>query len=309
MPVMLRPQRGPQEMFLSTPADIAIYGGAAGGGKTYALLLEVLRHINNPAFGAVIFRRQATQIMAEGGLFDNAVTMYSALGAKVKQSPMPMIVFPGGAKVSFRHLQLERDVYAWQGSQIALLAFDELTHFSEAQFFYMLSRNRSTCGVRPYVRATCNPDVDSWVASFISWWIDQGTGYAIPGRSGVLRYFFRSEGDIAWGSSVDDLAEKFAGQPEFKPTLVKSVTFIASSVHDNKALLSADPGYLANLYGLSLVEKERLLKGNWKIRPAAGLYFRREQTRMSRPRPTQSNQKKRANLRMLGIGNSICVIK
>ena len=64
----LGPQQGPQEIFLSTPADIAIYGGAAGGGKTYALLLESLRHIKNPGFGAVIFRRQSIQITQEGGL-------------------------------------------------------------------------------------------------------------------------------------------------------------------------------------------------------------------------------------------------
>ena len=49
----------------------------------------------------------------------------------------------------------------------ALICFDELTHFTAHQFFYMVSRNRSTCGVRPYIRATCNPDADSWVADFL----------------------------------------------------------------------------------------------------------------------------------------------
>ena len=54
--IILRPQKGPQEMFLTTPADIAIYGGAAGGGKTYGLLLEPLRHINKAGYGATIVR-------------------------------------------------------------------------------------------------------------------------------------------------------------------------------------------------------------------------------------------------------------
>ena len=125
--------------------------------------------------------------------------------------------------------------------------FDELTHFSEAQFFYMLSRNRSTCGVKPYVRATCNPDTDSWVADFIEWWINQETGYAIPERLGVLRYFYRIEGELIWGESIEELTEKCTGVEGFSPDLCKSVTFIASSVYDNEALLRIDPGYLANL--------------------------------------------------------------
>jgi hypothetical protein len=75
-------------------------------------------------------------------------------------------------------------VYDWQGAQIPLICFDELTHFRAHQFFYMVSRNRSTCGVRPYIRATCNPDADSWVANFLAWWIDPETGFPIPERAG-----------------------------------------------------------------------------------------------------------------------------
>ena len=140
----------------------------------------------------------------------------------------------------------------------------------------MMSRNRSTCGVRPYIRATCNPDSDSWVARFIAWWIDQDTGYAIQERSGKLRYFIRLDGEIHWADSPAELADKFKVQPE----LCKSATFICSSIYDNKVLLAADPGYLATLNALSTVEKERLLSGNWKIRPAAGLYFKRDMFRV-----------------------------
>lgn len=71
--------------------------------------------------------------------------------------------------------------------RICFIGFDELTHFSEAQFWYMLSRNRSMSGVRPYVRATTNPDADSWVAKLIDWWIDDVSGYPIPERGGVVR--------------------------------------------------------------------------------------------------------------------------
>ena len=185
-------------------------------------------------------------------------------------------MFPSGAKVSFNHLQLERDIYNWQGAQIAMIAFDELTHFTEKQFVYMLSRNRSTCGVKPYIRATTNPDADSWVAEFLSWWIDQETGYPIVERSGVIRYFYRLDGSFLWGDTVQELVDKYSADP----ALCKSVTFIASSIYDNRILLEANPEYLANLNGLDIVEKERLLKGNWKIRPSAGLYFKRENIRI-----------------------------
>ena len=280
--MLLKPQIGPQEKFLSTQADIAVYGGAAGGGKTYALLLEPLRHMNVDGYSATIFRRNVTQITIDGGLLDESMSIYGFIkNAVYKASPKPHWTFNGKAKVSFMHIDGDKDLPKWQGSQICFLGFDELTHFGENQFFYMLSRNRSVCGVKPYVRATCNPDVDSWVAKFIGWWINPETGYPIMERSGVQRYFCRVDGEIKWADDKEELVEEFG----IESSLCKSVTFIASSVYDNKILLEHDPNYLANLHGLSLVERERLLNGNWKIRPAAGLYFKAEQTRIVKSIP------------------------
>ncbi len=270
---VLRPQAGPQEMFLSTSADIAFYGGAAGGGKTYSLLLEMLRNVGNPDFNAVIFRRNSSQVFNEGGLWDNAIQMYTPLGVEGVKTPYPTIRFPSGAKIRFSHLQYDKDVHSWQGGQICLLAFDEICHFSSAQFFYMLSRNRSTCGVKPYCRATCNPDADSWVAQFIQWYWDAETGYPIPERSGVIRYFVRVGENLIWG---DSKVEILRSHPEVQREWIKSFTFIASKLTDNKILMQQDPGYLGNLMAQSEVERERLLNGNWKIRPAAGKYFKRD---------------------------------
>lgn len=273
----LRPQEGPQMQFLSSPADIVIYGGAAGGGKTWGMLMDPLRHIHNPNFGAVYFRRNTTQIKNEGGLWDESMGLYLPLGAAPREHTMDWR-FPSGANVGFAHLEYDKTVANYQGSQIPAIYFDELTHFTEKQFFYMLSRNRSMCGVRPYVRATCNPDADSWVARFIAWWIDCETGLAIPERSGVIRYFVRVGDAIHWASRPQDLAEY--RMPDEHGNMVpippKSVTFISAKLTDNKALLRSNPDYMANLMALSRVDRERLLGGNWKIRPAAGLYFQRE---------------------------------
>lgn len=416
---VLKPQKGAQEKFLSTPADIAVYGGAAGGGKTYALLLELLRNVENKDFNAVVFRRNSSQIFNTGGLWDNAITMYTPLGGVGVKTPHPMIKFPSGAYIRFAHLQYDKDKNAWQGGQIALLCcevstpvlmvdgtykkisdievgdkvrtlqgvrmvtkvglpqtkpcvramledgtsqlqstnhkvlttrgwksyedgkkflvfvnggqikatyrhpytdeicvsdlgvavqrvvfeevgellvrditieadnhyitecglvnkncFDEVTHFTSAQFWYMLSRNRSVCGIKPYVRATCNPDADSWLASFMQWWWDPETGYPIPERSGVIRYFARYDDKTYWGDTREELLES---HPELKVEMIKSFTFISAKLTDNKILMETDPGYLGNLLSQNEIDKERLLYGNWKIRPAVGMYFKRHQ--------------------------------
>lgn len=235
--------------------------------------------MDNSGFGAVLFRKNSTQIMNQGGLWDASQEIYRLFpGAHPKKTPAPTWIFPSGAKVNFRHLENDDSVHKWQGTEICLLEFDELTHFSEYQFFYMLSRNRSTCGIKPYVRASCNPDADSWVAKFIDWWIDPNTGYAIPERSGVLRYMGRINEKIYWGDSPEEVVEVSAEEdPDAKLDIgdIKSVTFILSTIEDNQVLLKSDPGYMANLKALSQVERERLLRGNWKIKSARGLYFPR----------------------------------
>lgn len=277
----IKPQRGPQTIFLASAADIAIYGGSAGGGKTWALLLEDLRHIHNPGFGSVTFRRSTVQIRNEGGLWDESANLYPLVGADPKEHVLTW-KFPSGATASFAHLEHDKTRFNWQGSQIPLIKFDELTHFTPTQFWYMVSRNRSMCGVRPYIRATCNPDADSWVAVLIAWWIDQDTGLPIPERSGVLRWFVRVGEDLKWADSPAELAQytMLNDAGERVPIPPKSLTFIPAKLTDNKALMAADPGYMASLLALPLVERERLLGGNWKIRPAAGLYFQRSWCRV-----------------------------
>ena len=180
----------------------------------------------------------------------------------------------------------------YQGAEICLIEFDEVCHFTEGQFWYMLSRNRSTCGVKPYVRATCNPDPDSFVAKLISWWWDPKTGYAIPERSGKIRYFARVNEELVWGDTREEILKQPGVMETYEATkhefesqgirygldnFILSFTFIASSIYDNKELLKQNPMYLTNLQALGLVERERLLKGNWLIRPAAGLMFKRSQ--------------------------------
>lgn len=253
------------------------------------------------------------------------------IGAKPKKTPPKTFTFPSGAKVVFAHLERYNDALSYQGSQIPMIGFDELTHFDEDVFWYMFSRNRSDSGVPGYIRATTNPDPDSWVKQFIQWWIGKD-GLAIPERSGKIRWFIRINGQVHWGDSrMDMLRYQFNGPitavdkthaleaelfirdendsskqiiitPGVEGTLYvatqtkqfyqwengeyrelmppKSVTFICSTLQDNAILMRDDPSYLANLKALPLVEQERLLGGNWEIRPAAGLYFPRDKAKL-----------------------------
>ena len=265
------PQQGPQSDFLASEADIAIYGGAAGGGKSFGLLLDPLRHHDNGDFGGVIFRKTSVQVRNEGGLWDESMNLYSLFNAKPRESVLNWR-FPSGMSISFANLELEKDVLNYQGSQIPWQGFDELTHFSEAQFFYMISRNRSASGVKPCIRATCNPDPDSWVRKFIDWWIGPD-GYAIKERSGVLRYFIRINDTITWANSAEELKKQYGSGPEIQP---KSVTFIPSKLEDNRILMEKDPAYLGNLLALNRVDRARLKDGNWNVRATAGMMFQRQ---------------------------------
>jgi predicted phage terminase large subunit-like protein len=280
--ITIRPQKGPQEAFLSSPADIAIYGGAAGGGKTFGLLLDPLRYISNPKFGGCTFRRTVPEIIKEGGLWDEANNLYPLLGAKSNQQKLDWR-FPVGARFSFSHMQYEKDRFRWQGAQLAYIGWDELTHFTWKQWNYMFSRNRTTCGVKPCQRATCNPDPDHWLRKVIAWWINEETGFPIRERSGKLRYFVLVEDELIWADRPGPLRKKYKREP-------KSLTFIPAKVTDNKILLEKNPEYLSNLDALDKVQRARLKDGNWNIRYAAGMLFKRNWFEIVEASPAQAKR-------------------
>lgn len=263
------PQEGPQKAFIETGADIAIFGGQAGGGKTWALLWETIRNLDVPGFGAVIFRRDYTQIRAEGGLWDMSLELYYRWHGIPRENHLDWR-FPSGAKIRFAHMQHENDRFSWDGSQVPLICFDQLESFTWKQFIYMLSRNRSMCGIEPYIRATCNPNPDHFLRDFLRWWIDEDTGLAIKERAGIVRWFVNINNEVHWDDTPEAIRARFGEACE-----PKSCTFIPSSIYDNRILLERNPGYIANLKALSLIDRERLLEGNWNVRETAGMFFQR----------------------------------
>ncbi len=267
--VQIAPQDGPQWAFAACDADIVVYGGAAGSGKSTSLLLEPFRFEQHPRYRAVIFRRTTPQLTNPGGLFDQARELYQ--GRASSRQNFLDFTFPSGGRFKLAHLEHEKNVEDYQGAAADYFGFDELTQFTERMFWYIaLSRARSTSGIRPYIRTTCNPDPDSWVRNLIDWYIDE-EGYAIDERSGVVRWFYRVDDEMLWYDSEE---EARADNPDFEHR-PKSFTFIKARLEDNPALDLVDPDYRAGLEALPLVEKEQLLHGNWNIRRTAGLIFDR----------------------------------
>lgn len=295
----ISPQPGFQQKFAQCSSDILIGGGRAGVGKSWSLLTEPLYHYMNPEFGAVYFRRTTPEISAEGALWDEANKLYGSTvggtGSDYNHTwKFPHPQFPthpkiSGAKIRFTHLEYEKDAQRHKGAQYPLINFDELTSFSRSQFWFLLSRNRSMCGVEPYLRATTNPQSDGWVKSLLGWWLypddhdeEHLQGYPIPEREGVERFLFKEGDTILWGDTREDLKHRvldvYGGS---LPTevevdrLIKSMTFLGGDIMDNKELLRTNPTYLANLQ--SLPEEERVLQflGCWKYLPGRDQLFDR----------------------------------
>ena len=287
---LICPQPGFQTSFLSSRADIVIGGGAAGAGKSYALLMEPLRHAGNPGFRAAIFRRTTVQVKNSGGLWDTSKEIYLKLRNDSGQQPSPTEAppkwkFPSGATLLFSHLEHEQTKYDWDGAQIAFLGFDELIHFTPGQFWYLVGRNRSACGVRPYIRATTNPQTSGWVKRLISWWIypddhqaEHLRGMPIPERAGVVRYLARWSEASYWGESPADAMAQLPeeGRAAYRVALVKSVTFIPGTLDDNLELTEKDPGYEGNLLSQDKKHGGRLRRGCWYDAEGENELFRYE---------------------------------
>jgi predicted phage terminase large subunit-like protein len=278
-PREFRPQAGAQSRFLACPADIALYGGGAGAGKSFGMLLDAARHHAVPGFEALFLRRTTPELRGGGGLWSESHSIYPYLGATPNESRLEWY-FRGGARIAMSHLEREHSVHQHQSKQYAAIYFDELTHFLRSQFWYMLSRNRSVCGVRPYIRSACNATPKSFVRTELVDWYVGADGYADPERAGAVRWFARDGDELVWGTSPGEVAAKVPG------ALPKSFAFIPATLDDNAILCRDDPSYRANLMLLPRVERERLLRANWNVEAQAGDYFKRSWFRVVDAPPT-----------------------
>ena len=247
-----------QHAFLTSTADIVLLGGAAGGGKSHAILLDPLRHCQGPhanqLFRGAMFRKTYPQLTQAGGLLDSSRQLYSPMGAVFNQTRSEW-TFPCGAKISLSTLQYERDIEEYLGAQFDWVAIDEAAAFTQKNVLFLWGRCRSKSGVRPTLRMTCNPDHDSFLYRLVHWWLDPETGYPDASKSGVIRHFVTQDEELLWTDEpVFD---------EFGAKVSTSFTFIPSKLTDNTHLMKSDPQYRQRLMSLPTQERERFLEGCW----------------------------------------------
>lgn len=258
-----QPWAGPQTRFLSLTCFEAGYGGAAGSGKSDAILIDAVRYVGRgygANYHALLLRRTYPEL--EKSLIKRSKQLYPRLGGKYNKVDH-VWTFPGGEIVEFGHAQHEDDVHQYQGAAFQYVAFDELTSFTEYQYLYLFSRCRSSIGIKCRIRSTCNPGGEghAWVFARFAPWLDTRPEYdgvrAKPGE--VLRILRKGD--------TERLVEKDTPG-------AKGRTFVPATLKDNPSL-HADGEYEAGLQQLDRVTRAQLLDGDWLIKPAAGLYFKR----------------------------------
>jgi len=230
--VIFKPNDGPQTDFLAASETDVLYGGAAGGGKSYAMLVDPLRYAHRGAHRALILRRSMPELRE---LIDKSRELYPKAfpGCKYKEVEK-LWNFPSGAKIEFGFLERDADVYRYQGQAYSWIGFDEITHqATEFSWNYLASRLRTTDPeIIPYMRCTANP------GGVGAHWVKK-------------RYITPSPPN-----------ESFKGEDGL------SRKFIPARLEDNP-YLAHDGRYEQMLKALPPTQRRQLLEGDWEVAEGA----------------------------------------
>jgi len=229
--VAFRANPGPQTEFLAAPEKDVLYGGAAGGGKSYAMLVDPLRYAHRAEHRALILRRSMPELRE---LIDKSRELYPKAFKGCKFREVDKIwKFPSGASVQFSFLEKDSDVYRFQGQAYSWIGFDEITHLpTEFAWNYLASRLRTTDPeIQTYMRCTANPGGSG------AHWVKK-------------RYI-----------EPAPVNESFVGSDEV------TRKFIPALLDDNPYL--ADTDYRKMLASLPPIQRKQLLEGNWDINEGA----------------------------------------
>ena len=230
--VIFRPNDGPQTDFLAASETDVLYGGAAGGGKSYAMLVDPLRFAHRAAHRALILRRSMPELRE---LIDKSRELYPKAfpGCKYKEVEK-LWNFPSGAKIEFGFLERDADVYRYQGQAYSWIGFDEITHqATEFSWNYLASRLRTTDPeIIPYMRCTANPG---------------GVG-----AHWVKKRYIDPSPPYESFKGVDGLSRKF----------------IPARLDDNPYLAN-DGRYEQMLKALPPTQRRQLLEGDWEVAEGA----------------------------------------
>ncbi len=284
-----------QELFMHSKADVTIFGGAAGSGKSEIGVIDFLKHTDIPGFVGLITRRTIPQLKGPGGMHSKCKHYFNKVyGANgyIWREKDGKFIFPSGAEIFLKHYQTEADFINYQGVEANHFLIDEGTQFTQPMVSYIMSRMRGPkCpSVLPHLKITCNPDVDHFLRKWVDWYL-LPNGRPNVDKDGILRYFGMSKGEYVFGNTLEDVM-RATGNDD--PEKVLTYTFISANVYDNPVVMEVNPKYVAWLEGLPTVERERLLHGNWNSREGAAGFFDRDWVEMVNMPPMKTLKRVRA---------------
>ena len=220
-----------QEQFINSEAFETLFGGAAGGGKSYGQLVDALLYaLKYPKSKQIIFRRTFPDL--EKSLIRVSLEFYPREVASYNSSKH-IWTFKNGSIIDFGYIDSENDVYQYQSAEYDIIRFDELTHFTKYMYTYMISRCRGANPYPKHIKSSTNPG---------------GVGH-----SWVKERFI----DVGEPNKIHEVILDNGKK--------NTVIFIPSFVQDNMFLLNNDPDYINRLELLPEKERQALLYGDWDI--------------------------------------------
>lgn len=255
----ITPNPGGQTAFLQSSEYEVLYGGSAGPGKSWALVIDALGAAYEwtplgmpaykvPSYRAALFRTEMGDLTK---LIDEAKKYYPSFGGNYTGrrvgEPGPCFEFPSGAKVFFCQIKDALDLESHTGQEYQYVGFDELTQFLLAHYLYIFSRTRSTIrGLFPKVRGTTNP-----VGRGLVWVRRRFIDGVEPGG---VNYFLPAD-------DPEDNPQGVKVEPGTKYALSRQ--FIPGFLEDNKYLMENDPAYASRIMQMGKTYTKALLKGDW----------------------------------------------
>lgn len=270
---------GSQTAAYTCKSKIVIYVGNRGCGKTRLILCRALPKISNGRYRAAYLRKEIKDSQGAGGIADQSKEVFSQFGNYLESVQSMVWKFNSGAKAVFMNYSapLKEFCDSIQGKEFTDVNIDEITQMPETHFNALFAAMRNSAGLSTSVFGTCNSDANSWIAKLISWWIDPETGFHIPERDGVERFFFQYGETVSesfWGDSreeVYELAKDYIAPYWDKAyekdgsvlDLIQSISVFEGKMHENRHL-TGGAEYLGQLLKGTAEMRNSYARACWK---------------------------------------------
>lgn len=279
---VLAPASLPQQQFLESDATITLYSGAMGAGKSFAIVINMVKFARMKNSTIVCFRRTQPEIKAPGGIWQEAVPIFRTMfpDCKIRSRELEIYVPSTNSTLKFQSLQYQDDVDKALGAQYSAIFFDEAVTFEPFDQFILplLGRLRNAkVDYVPQMFWATNPRFDHGIYHWIKDFYLDEYGIPLKEKSNVKRWFVLKDNKPLWFDSEKEALDYCDTLPSLGGTKAKPRSFTAIRAHvtDNVPLLRNNPDYVANLQAMPEIRRRIFLDGSWTAREEeAGLYLR-----------------------------------